>query len=104
MLEYLQDYFYSEPGRITEPGKFLTLFGAFLLLAGAIGHRVTATINVLPMVAQQPPTTKTLADVYPMLPLWWVPESWLGLATSVFFIMIGMCIALHGKKVDRILK
>ena len=104
MLDQIQDYFYSEPGRITEPGKLLSRFGTFLLLAGAIGRFVTGTNNILPTLAQQPQATKSLADIYPTLPLWWVPESWLGVISSVLLIAVGMSVALHGKNVDRMLR
>lgn len=104
MLERLQDYLYSEPGRLSGIGKLLAQFGVFLFLAGAIGHFATSTINVLPTLAKQPETTKTLADIYPTLPLWWVPETWLGVITSVILAVAGICIALHGKSVDRMLK
>lgn len=104
MLEQLQNYFYSEPGRITEPGKLLARFGAFLLLVGAIGRFATGTINILPTLAQHPPATKNLADIYPTLPLWWVPESWIGVITSMLIIAVGTCVALHGKNVDRMLR
>lgn len=104
MLERLTDYLYSEPGRIAGFGKLLALCGAFLLVLGAIGRLATGAINILPTLAQQLQTTKNLADIYPTLPLWWVPETLLGGALSVFLIAVGMCVFLHGKNVDRLLK
>lgn len=104
MIENVQDYFYSEPGRITGPGKLLVLFGCFLLVMGAIGRLATGAINTLPTLAQQNGTTKTLADIYPTLPLWWVPESMIGGASSMLAIAIGAYVFLHGATVDRQLK
>jgi hypothetical protein len=104
MLDRLQEFFYSEPGRITGLGRLLVQFGAFLLLSGAFGRLATGTINILPTLAKQPETTKTLADIYPELPLWWVPESLLGAVASGLVLVAGICIALHGKNIDRLLK
>jgi hypothetical protein len=104
MLERLQNYFYSEPRRITGPGKLLVLLGSFLLVMGAIGHLVTGAINILPALARQNQTARTLADSYPTLPAWWVPESMLGCALSMFVIGVGASVFLHGKSVDRQLK
>jgi hypothetical protein len=104
MFESVAEYFYSEPGRITPYGTFLTLIGAFLLLAGAIGRVATGTINVLPTLAQQPETNKTLSDIYPTLPVWWVPESLVGGAFGVIIVALGFYIFYHGKAIDRVLK
>lgn len=104
MFEKLQDYFYSEPGRITGLGRFIVQFGLFLLLAGALGRVATGAINIIPTLARQAATSKTLADIYPSLPLWWVPETWFGLLGSLFLIVGGLFIHAHGKQVDRLLK
>jgi len=104
MLGFLHEYLYSEPERLTKPGRLLARLGAFLILAGAIGRLSTITINVLPALANQPQTSKALADIYPTLPLWWVPESWLGLAVSMSLIAIGICLTLHGREVDHMLR
>ena len=104
MLDRLQDYFYSEPGRISGIGRLIFQLGAFLLVAGAIGRVATSAINILPTVSKQLQTSKALADIYPTLPLWWVPESWIGLTMSVLLMVSGICLASYGKDVDRILK
>jgi hypothetical protein len=104
ILDHLQNYCYSKPGRITGLGRALVLFGAFLLLGGAIGRVATGAINILPTLVKQPETEKNLADLYPTWPLWWVPESWLGVVAVAVLIVVGICIALHGDRVDRMLK
>lgn len=104
MLERIHEYFYSEPGRITGLGRLIFQLGAFLLFVGAIGQVATTTINILPTIAKQPETTKMLADVYPSLPLWWVPEAWYSAIACVLLIVGGLCLNVHGKQVDRLLK
>ena len=98
------DYFYSEPGRITSLGRLIFQIGSFLLIAGAIGRVATGTINILPTLARQAETSKTLADIYPSLPLWWVPETWFGAAAAGLLIVGGICLNIRGKQVDRLLK
>lgn len=103
MIERVEDYFYSEPGRITGLGKLLVLSGCLLLVIGAIRRFATGVIN-LPTLAQPNDTTKTLADIYPTLPWWWVPESMIGGAFSALAIVIGAFVFLDGTTVDRQLK
>jgi hypothetical protein len=104
MFESLADYFYSKPGRITVHGKVLVLVAAFLLLVSAIGQVATRATNILPTLAQQPETNKTLADIYPTLPVWWIPESLAGGAFCLIIMALGFYTFLHGKAVDRFLK
>lgn len=104
MLERMHEYFYSEPGRITGFARLIFQLGAFLLFAGALGQVATTAINILPTIAKQPETTKMLADIYPSLPLWWVPETWFSAIGCVFLIIGGLCLHVHGKQTDRLLR
>jgi hypothetical protein len=104
MFQRLADYFYSEPGRITLHGKALVLVAAFLLVVGAIGQVASRATNMLPTLAQHPETNKTLADIYPTLPVWWIPESLAGGMFCILMMAIGFYIFLHGKTIDRFLK
>lgn len=104
MSEQLFHYFYSKPGRITQPGRLLVLLGAFLIMVGFFGRLATTTINILPTLAQQRQTDKSLAEIYPTLPLWWVPESIAGGALCVLLIAGGLLIFFYGKSVDRAVK
>lgn len=101
MLERIHEYFYSEPGRITGHGRLICQLGAFLLVVGAIGRVVTTAINISPTIAKQPETTKMLAEVYPALPLWWVPETWYSAIACILLIVGGLCLNAHGKQVER---
>lgn len=104
MIERMQEYFYSEPGRITKFGQLNFQVGAFLLIAGALGQVATTAINILPTIAKQSEHTKMLVDMYPSLPLWWVPETGFGAVASMLLTLIGICLNIHGKHVDRLLK
>jgi hypothetical protein len=82
----------------------MAMTGAFVLVAGAIGLFVTRATNALQILAKQAETTKGLADIYPTLPLWWVPESWFGAFVSVVLIIIGIAVSSYGKQVERMLR
>ncbi|HWW05882.1 hypothetical protein [Collimonas sp.] len=100
MFEKIEDYFYDEPGRIIQSGKWTIKTGVFLILAGAIGQVPVRATNALFLLAKQPAPTKTLADIYPTLPLWWVPESWLGIFFPVAIIAIGISVSAYGHKLN----
>lgn len=103
MLEQIEDYFYGRPERITQSGRWMAMTGAYLMVAAAIGQVVTRSVNVFPTLAKQPETTNGLSDIYSMLPLWWVPESWFGVFISVVLIVAGIAMNTHGKRVERML-
>ncbi len=104
MFEQIEDYFYGVPGRIAQLGRWMVLTGAFLIVAGAIGQVMVRTANAFSVLAKQTESTKVLADIYPTLPLWWVPESWFGIFFSVAVIAIGIAVNTYGKKIERILR
>lgn len=104
MFESLDKYFHSEPGRITYYGRMLILIGAFLLVIGALGQVATKAVNILPTLAQQPETSKTLSDIFPTLPVWWIPESLVGGAFCIIMMALGFYIFSYGKTIDRFLK
>jgi hypothetical protein len=104
MFERVENYFYGRPGRIKRSGKWIAMTGASLMMAGAIGLFVTRATNVIQTMAKQTETTKALSDIYPTLPLWWVPESWFGIFVSVVLIVVGVAVSSYGKDVDRMLR
>jgi hypothetical protein len=104
MSEGILLYFYTEPGRITSLGRFLNWLSSVLFLSAAVGHFVTTASNILPKHPGQLQTAKTLADIYPSLPLWWVPESFPGLALVVPVFIAGIYLTSYGKRLDRHLR
>ncbi|MGZ5198261.1 MAG: hypothetical protein ACXWC4_00690 [Telluria sp.] len=102
MLNLFSDYFYEKPGRLMTLGKAIALLGAGLLVAAAWGNVATGSINILPTLAGQPSTSKTLADIYPTLPLWWIPESGWGLFAAFALVVIGLLANARGRWIERI--
>lgn len=99
MFENILLYFYTEPGRVKNLGRFFALLGGTLFLFSALGYFVTAANN-LPTILGHSQPAKTLADVYPSLPLWWIPESLPGLIFSVLIVVIGFFLHNFGKNLD----
>lgn len=104
MFERIEDYLYAEPERITWLGAIIAKFGGFLLVAGAVGQLATRAINILPIIQSKAESTNTLVDIYPTLPLWWVPESFFGVFVSAILFAAGIGVNLYGRKIDRLLK
>jgi len=92
------DDFHAKPGAGSGIGLLLAYAGMALLLAGAVGRLVTGMMNLVPKLAKQPETSSTLADIYPTIPLWWVPESWLGAAVAVALVVLGLRMIARGKR------
>lgn len=102
-MKRIIEYFLCKPGKLSRIGKYTALFGAFLLLAGAWGNFVTGAINIIPTFARSPASAKTLVDIYPTLPLWWVPESLVGVIVAVLLLVVGFWTNTCGRRLDRFL-
>jgi hypothetical protein len=101
LVDILFEFFYTRPSRIVSLGSGTFSLGSGLIIAGLIGAVGTTAINRLPTLAHSPVDTKTLAEIYPDLPTWWIPESSIGFFLSFVLAMIGVVVALHGKQVSK---
>ena len=101
MFERIYEYFLSEPRRLIGLGNNLVRTGGFLLVLGAIGHAATGAISVALSFGKQTSNPQTLADLYPSIPTWFVPESIIGCVPAVLLIVIGFSIASFGKRLKR---
>lgn len=101
-MERLLTYLVEEPGRVTSIGRSIVLASCALLVASAIGNFATKAANIALSIGGRSEQQKTLADVYPGLPLWWVPESNAGVVASILGIGIGYIIVMNGRKIDRL--
>jgi hypothetical protein len=102
MFNRISAHFYEKPGRLTTFGKTVALTGAGLLVAAAWGNFATGSINILPTLAGQPSTSKTLADIYPSLSLWWIPESGWGVFAALVLVAAGLLMNAGGRWIDRL--
>lgn len=101
MIDDILMYFYTEPGRVTSLGRFVNWLGGAVLIFAAVGYFVTEASNISLKHPRQLQTAKTLGDIYPSLPLWWVPESFLGVALAVVVFVWGFYLIGYGKRLDR---
>lgn len=101
MYETLIEFFIARPGRLSALGRALFQVSAMTLLVGVCGHvAITATSAIRAMAVSVPPDT-SLAMLYPSLPTWWVPESFLGYFACVLAAVLGLTLIRTGKSIDR---
>ena len=101
MLERIEDYFLEQPGRLIALGRILVEIGAGLLVFAAIGRLASATPGIFSSMGGAQVVAKSLAEVYPTLPTWWVPESFLGGVPALLFIGMGLWLAATGRRLRR---
>lgn len=97
MLEWIADYFLQR-GRLRTAGQFVTHASAYLCMFGAVAHFLTA----MPAALQRRPA-KTLANVFPDVPTWWIPERPVSFVVVVALGVFGIVLSLKGKQLDRYL-
>lgn len=104
-MDSVIEWFLERPHRIVDSGRYLFCTGFLLLMAGLWGYVATTSVDAVFSLAHSanPQTNKALADIYPSLPTWWIPESLFGFAISLLLIVVGLVIALVGKKYKRFL-
>ena len=98
MYEMLIEFFIARRGRLSALGRALFQVSAMILLAGVCGHVATSAIRAM---AVSEPTDTSLAMLYPSLPTWWVPESFLGYFACVLTAVLGLMLVQMGKAIDR---
>jgi hypothetical protein len=100
MYEKLLDYFLTEPGRLVGAGRLAARSGLLLLFIGLCGRVATTGVAVLLSRVPGAMQATALADVYPALPTWWVPETAFGFVLCVVLIASGIAAAQTGKKLQ----
>lgn len=101
MFEKITDYFRDDPRRMTALGSFLMGLGAALIVAGLFARIATVAIGNVGRMAGQLAPTKMLADIYPTLPTWWIPESISGAVLAIVIAAAGLWFNQTGKQYTR---
>lgn len=105
MYEALLNYFLNPPTRLINAGKGLFLTGSGLVLAGLIFRVGPIAINSVTRLTGRATTEpQMLADMYPTIPTWWVPETGLGYTFAAVLICVGLGVVFVGSKFDRALR
>ena len=103
MEDRILNYFMTEPRRLVVAGRFAARLGVLLLLIGLCGRVATTGVALLLPRASSTTQATTLADVYPALPTWWVPETALGFVLCLILTAGGIAAAQTGKRLERYL-
>ena len=96
-MRLIFDYLVGKPGRLTSIGKVTGHIGWFFSLAALFGWFPGAVEDA---VAHQ--GHKSLGELYPQLPLWWVPESLPASVLVVAALIAGVWIVTFGHRIDRL--
>lgn len=104
MFFRIQEYFLSEPDRLIRLGSSLTFVGGMLIVFALLGNVATGTIGVLGSLGGQGNTVKVLAEIYPSLPTWWIPETVIGAIPAISLAAIGGILGELGRRVKRYLR
>jgi hypothetical protein len=76
-------------------------------MSSAVGWRAGRIFTRLGRLSARAPvleTPRALAELYPTLPTWWIPETALGIAAAFLLVIIGAVIAHSAKKIERLLR
>lgn len=98
MFEKLLDYFLCEPKRLVGFGDALWQSGAWILLIGAFSHVATAAMVGLASMSKNVVHAMTLAEMFPRLPTWWVPESIIGAIPAITLCVLRLWVNSMGKR------
>jgi hypothetical protein len=84
-------------------GQALFSVGGFTIVCGLIGRAGMTALNHARSIGKMPPYSG-LSEGYPMYPLWWVPEHFLGYAVAALIAVAGIYVALTAKSVLKVLR
>lgn len=102
MLDLLPEFLLTEPRRLMSLGRALLRAGWFILFAGAIGHAAIRATAAVHSIAKQAGVPNALADIYPSLPTWWVPESLIGCLPALLLVGAGLWLVSLGRQLQRL--
>jgi len=103
MFDRIFDFFLSEPQRLIALGRALFRTGSLVVVIGLIGHvatTATEAIHRLGSPAVVPP--QSLAELYPSLWTWWVPESIVGALPALCLMGLGLWLVAFGRRINRL--
>lgn len=101
MYEMLIEFFVARPGRLSATGRAVVQLSGIILLVGFCGRIATVGVSAIQGMDGAKPSETSLALLYPSLPTWWVPESFLGYGSCVLVAALGLTLVQMGKAIDR---
>jgi len=97
MIDLVWMFVLSQPHRVTTVGRVLYRFAAFQVVTGVVAQIVVSALRR----TQPQITARWIADVWPSVPLWWVPETVIGMIGVTTLAAIGLAIAYGGRQFER---
>lgn len=104
MYEALLNYFLNPPARLVNAGKGLLFTGAGLAFIGLIFRVGPIALGGVSRLTGKATEPLMLAEMYPTIPTWWVPETGWGYTFAAVLICVGFGVQLVGAKFDRALR
>lgn len=104
MYEWLIDTFVERPERLIAAGDAAIHSSQVLLVAALVGNVATTAMSSLRVLGVKVTEgIKTLAELYPDLPTWWVPESPAAFLACAALLAAGLWTRHVGRRYQRLL-
>ncbi len=103
MMDWLAAIFLERPRRLLEAGLLFAYLGGLWCMAGSAGVFATRAVGLVQHTVRAAAPSQRLADLYPGLPTWWVPESLLGAMPAIALVLVGLWLAAIGRRLLRFL-
>lgn len=97
VLRAIFDLLVGGPRRVTTIGIVVAHVGWIFFIPGLFGYAHKIVIDAIDGEG-----IKTFAEMYPRLPLWWVPESLPAMALAIATLLAGVAVVFVGRRVDRL--
>ncbi len=103
MDEFLMFAAGDHPERLVIAGEVVMYSAQALLLAGLAGKVATTAVSAVRLLgAKAAESTKPLAELYPELPTWWVPESGAAFVACAVLMAAGLWMRHVGRRYQRV--
>ena len=91
----------DRPQTVVFWGRLLVTVGGLASIAGLWGQVGVKAASALSHLGSASPSTRTLAELYPTLPTWWIPESAFGYALAIGLAAFGIWLVTATKRTYR---
>lgn len=103
IFDALADFFVSRPTRLIDLGRVLAWLAAALAFATAVGHLAVTASAAITQIGGTNSAVPALADVFPGIPTWWIPQSIPAFLLVAAILAAGIACISTGRKLKRIL-
>lgn len=97
MMRTIFNFMFGKPGRVTRIGECVGYIGYFFSMAGFFGKMPGMVIAAFNNGSID---FRPISELYPSLPLWWVPESGATIILALLMCVAGLYIRSFGHMVD----